>query len=292
MEMKKIMGIVLLISALAPVLAQEDLPDPGILPDSPFYGLKRGWEGFVEIVTFGPEAKAQLHYKYAETRLAEANAMVQRGKPEFAEDLVGQYETEMNRTQERLRESQGIGADVSDFVRAMNQTRERNLYVLELVAEKVPPQAATRIRETVERRLQQDFGNQTEAEQVRDRIQQQVRQEIQQMNQTSPADECENSQTRARMAYRDALAIAGESECGQIGQAKQTRICNSNSGTWWIDWDVRDDAWTDPGLKGMCNPACVVNVGTREAEINWRCTGALPPQEQGAGQQSGLGGQR
>lgn len=43
--------------------------------------------------------------------------------------------------------------------------------------------------------------------------------------------------------------------------------CNSFSGAWWIPLSVT-------GHKG-CFPACVVNVETKAAEINWRCTGLL-----------------
>lgn len=41
--------------------------------------------------------------------------------------------------------------------------------------------------------------------------------------------------------------------------------CNPYTGTWWIPLFVQ-------GHKG-CSPACVVNVETKVAEINWRCTG-------------------
>lgn len=44
-------------------------------------------------------------------------------------------------------------------------------------------------------------------------------------------------------------------------------MCNEITGTWWIDLDVED-------AEG-CNPACVINVVTNQAEINWRCTGLL-----------------
>ncbi len=72
----------------------------------------------------------------------------------------------------------------------------------------------------------------------------------------------------ASMAYPEALTIAESSQCVLEGQLLENHFCNANSGTWWIDM-----AADKPG----CNPACVVNVNTGAAEINWRCTGALPP---------------
>ncbi|MFH1442691.1 MAG: serpin family protein [Candidatus Micrarchaeota archaeon] len=45
--------------------------------------------------------------------------------------------------------------------------------------------------------------------------------------------------------------------------------CNSMTGTYWIGMNVQ-------GHEG-CSPACVVNLETKTAEINWRCTGLITP---------------
>jgi hypothetical protein len=66
------------------------------------------------------------------------------------------------------------------------------------------------------------------------------------------------------LTISDAKSIAKNSECGD--RFKETYMCNEFTGTYWIDLDIE---------KEGCNPACVVNVETREAEINWRCTGLL-----------------
>ena len=79
---------------------------------------------------------------------------------------------------------------------------------------------------------------------------------------------CVDSDTGTKLSYQEAVEIAQDSDCLEQGQLKETHFCNENSGTWWIDLDI-----DKPG----CNPACVVNVSDRTAEINWRCTGALPP---------------
>ncbi|MFC1629850.1 hypothetical protein ACFL11_01375 [Patescibacteria group bacterium] len=68
----------------------------------------------------------------------------------------------------------------------------------------------------------------------------------------------------------EAEQIILESECANEGTLKEIRACNENTNTWWIDLDVYTK-------KENCSPACVVNVETRTAEINWRCTGALLP---------------
>jgi hypothetical protein len=68
-----------------------------------------------------------------------------------------------------------------------------------------------------------------------------------------------------KLSLAEAKEIAIASECGST--LKETYMCNQDTGTWWIDLDIE---------KQGCNPACVVNVATKQAEINWRCTGAIP----------------
>ncbi len=68
------------------------------------------------------------------------------------------------------------------------------------------------------------------------------------------------------MTLAEAKEIALASACMENGTLKDTSVCNSNTGTWWIDMDAE--------LEG-CSPACVVSIATMEAEINWRCTGLV-----------------
>jgi serpin B len=79
---------------------------------------------------------------------------------------------------------------------------------------------------------------------------------------------CVDANTGASMTLEEATRIAIESECGQKGTLTESYFCNENTGTWWIDLEI-----DQPG----CAPACVVDVNTGAAEINWRCTGAIPP---------------
>ena len=86
-----------------------------------------------------------------------------------------------------------------------------------------------------------------------------------------PQDEyCVDKGTGAKLSYQEAVEIAQNSECLEQGQLKDTHFCNENTGTWWIDLDI-----DKPG----CVPACVINVNGKTAEINYRCTGLIPPAE-------------
>jgi hypothetical protein len=81
---------------------------------------------------------------------------------------------------------------------------------------------------------------------------------------------CVSNETGTMMSISEANEIAINSECGTQGTLKDTYFCNDYTGTWWIDLNVFNE-------KPGCNPACVVDVNTKTAEINWRCTGAIPP---------------
>jgi len=77
-----------------------------------------------------------------------------------------------------------------------------------------------------------------------------------------------NDETDGSMKVSEAMEIAQMSECVVDGWFTGNALYNESTGTWWFDLDIE---------KEGCSPACAVNVETGEAEINWRCTGALPP---------------
>lgn len=75
------------------------------------------------------------------------------------------------------------------------------------------------------------------------------------------------------MSMEAAKAIAEESECTEKGTLTEYYFHNANTKTWWFDLSMMPEFEQE-----NCNPACVVSEETGEAEINWRCTGALPPE--------------
>lgn len=78
--------------------------------------------------------------------------------------------------------------------------------------------------------------------------------------QTFVEESCSSSESILTLA--DAKSIA-EEKCGEL---KETYVCNETTETYWLDLNLE---------KEGCNPACVVNLSTREATINWRCTGLI-----------------
>ncbi len=73
--------------------------------------------------------------------------------------------------------------------------------------------------------------------------------------------ECFDNIVCGGMRLDEALGIATES-CE--GRYAATATCNEGTGTWWLDVDIK---------KEGCSPACVVNLETKTAEMNWRCAG-------------------
>ncbi len=68
------------------------------------------------------------------------------------------------------------------------------------------------------------------------------------------------------MSQDEAREIAQNSACIVEGELTGNSSYNDYTKTWWFDLDIE---------RTGCNPACVVNEVTREAEINWRCTGLI-----------------
>lgn len=91
-------------------------------------------------------------------------------------------------------------------------------------------------------------------------------------------EKCIKDGTNVGLTLSEAKKIAMNSQCAKKGKLSEKASCNTNSGTWWINLDIFDEAWEEMDVsKEMCSPACVINVVTKETEINWRCTGFLPP---------------
>jgi hypothetical protein len=86
--------MLMLVMTFTPVsAAQEDVPPyPGLFcPDSPLYGLKIALENIDEAVSRSADAKLDKQVAHAEERIAEAKAMIEKGKPEAAEKAMDGY---------------------------------------------------------------------------------------------------------------------------------------------------------------------------------------------------------
>ena len=91
--MKKIITLIALVMLVSTsfVSAQQTLPiSPGILPDSPFYGLKTALERIRMAFTFGYENKVNYGLYLAEKRLVEIEEIMKR--PDLGEREINAIE--------------------------------------------------------------------------------------------------------------------------------------------------------------------------------------------------------
>ena len=127
------------------VLAQEiELPSPGLTPDSLFYFLEIIAEEIGTFFTFGDLKKAERYATLAAERLAEAKAVVEKGKPEFAEKTLERYEMQLNNSIARAEKAMAKGENtekVMEVLAKAGKTTHIHLEVLAEVYEKVPEEA-------------------------------------------------------------------------------------------------------------------------------------------------------
>lgn len=125
----------------------SDLPDPGMLPGSPFYFAKGFFEGLGTVFTFGNSAKAKRYLELAEKRLAEAKALANQGD-ENMQAAVARYEEQYAGAKKRAEQTESI-----DLEAQVAGAATKHLSVLDEVIERVPDQAKEAVRAAKERSM-------------------------------------------------------------------------------------------------------------------------------------------
>jgi hypothetical protein len=123
---------------------------PKTLPDDPLYQAKREIETAELNAEFDPVKKAALYTKYAEERLAEIKMMVSKGKPEFVEDLVKDYEEAINGMLEEIKRAQTQGRNIDDALETVEMATKKHIEVLRDILGKVPEQAKSAIAHAID----------------------------------------------------------------------------------------------------------------------------------------------
>lgn len=143
------------------------LPEPGILPDSPFYGLGRAMERLQMAFTFGEANKLELGLKHAEKRLAETRAMIQKEKTENVPELLEEYTQNMEQIRERINQQFANCENIEDaecqkmaqIMEHVSEQTMKHVQVLQGVLEKAPEQA----RNAIQNAMEKSVRNHTEA---------------------------------------------------------------------------------------------------------------------------------
>ncbi len=118
----------------------EELPDPGITPDSPFYFFDTLGKNIGLFFAFGPEAKAKKALQYAEERLAEARVMAVKNRIREMTRAANDYDGFMAMVNERAEEARQRGAS-DNISERMALATSKHLHVLDRIKDKIPEQA-------------------------------------------------------------------------------------------------------------------------------------------------------
>lgn len=131
-------------------LAEENLPNPGILPDSSFYFLKSWKESIQTFFTFGAENKAKQFLHLAEVRLVEYQKMIEKGKTEIAKKTLEKYEKQLSNALRKTEEAKEKGKDAEKIKEEIGEKILKHQEVLGSVLEKVPEEAKPGIEKVIE----------------------------------------------------------------------------------------------------------------------------------------------
>ena len=140
-------AITLLLANLA--IAQEQ-ESAGITPDSVFYGLDKALESIRLALTFDHVNKAELHLKYANERLAEAQKVIEKNDLKHLERLMKDMEKELNETTDEISKAKSQGKDVDAVVQRVEEATSKHTAVLQGLLDKVPENARDNIQHAIE----------------------------------------------------------------------------------------------------------------------------------------------
>lgn len=116
------------------VAADLGVNEPTILPNSPWYGLKKFWEGIKDTFTFNPVIKAENSLNRASTRLLEMQKLIEAGKIKDADKVVAQYEKQIDQIKSRIEKLSDIQSDkTSKFLDKFAEYQIKHRLILEKI---------------------------------------------------------------------------------------------------------------------------------------------------------------
>ncbi len=138
----------------------EDLEvsKPRILPDSRIYFLKEWGRGIRSLFTFNKVKKTELESKFANERLIEIKAMVEKNKdPEAIKKAAIRYKETVEKVRartEKIKEKAQQSPEVEKFMEKYTHQQILHQKILEKLEEKVPSEAFEKIKEAREKHLE------------------------------------------------------------------------------------------------------------------------------------------
>lgn len=136
--MKKLIATAIcLLMVMTPLAAAQEisseLPNVVIIPGNLFYGFKRFGENIKLYFIFDDAKKAEYRYRLAELRLAEANKLSDGGKDDLAEQILSEYQNELNLTDEDIKKAIALGKNITALIDLINDKNYYHIIVLKKV---------------------------------------------------------------------------------------------------------------------------------------------------------------
>ncbi len=142
-----------LINSNETILSEEELTDPGLLPDHPLYFLKSLSENVGTFFTFGEINRANRQMMLAEKRLAEAQALMAQGETELAEKIMNRYQKRFAHALAFAQRAQEAGQNTNKVMAKIAENTLRHQAVLSRVYDQVPKEAKAAIQSAMENSL-------------------------------------------------------------------------------------------------------------------------------------------
>ena len=164
----------------------EDLGvgEPNILPDNPFYFLKKWSRNIQNVFAFTTVAKAQLKEKFSSEKLLEVKKMVEQNKnQEQIENAIRSYQEEIGDMQtitERIKETAQESEEVGKFLDKFIQQQTVQQKVLQKLEEQVSSDVFEKIQEVREEHLEK-FGEVMTRLENKENLQERLEQNLQEM---------------------------------------------------------------------------------------------------------------
>lgn len=131
--------------ALMLLIGGTALAAAGAGPDSFLYPLKQRMEEARTGLAWKKLDKAKTEVGYANRRLDEVSAMMDRDKPELVPDLLYRYDLHMEKAMRYADEAAADGEDASEVYAMIDDTRERHDRMLDDIFDRLPEDVRERV---------------------------------------------------------------------------------------------------------------------------------------------------
>ncbi|MHB1653245.1 MAG: DUF5667 domain-containing protein [Desulfitobacteriaceae bacterium] len=150
----------------SPILDVNGKPiSPGTLPDSPFYWLSNIIEKIQLVFTFDPAQKTALVQHRALEKLAAAQEMAIKGKPDLAEKAFAEYSEKVNEVQIYLGQLKDANTGSAQQLQTgLAKTYAANIQVISELLDKLPAKTVSKLADNVVRSMEKTVAKMDQAD--------------------------------------------------------------------------------------------------------------------------------